>query len=77
MKMFMNQPQKKEKVMLSAGRQFLQKANKGLKNLDHHQRRDPTLRSPSIKGFLMQALFKLHISTFKVAKEISLMIDKL
>jgi hypothetical protein len=73
----MNQPLKKEKVLLSACKQLFQKANKRLKNWDHHQRTDPTLRSPSIKRFLMQGLFELHIFTLKIAKEISLMIDKL
>jgi len=52
--MFMNQLLKKEKVLLSASRQLLQKANKILKNWDHHQRRNSTLRSPSTRQFSIQ-----------------------
>jgi hypothetical protein len=39
----MNQLQKKEKVLLFVGKQLLQKANKGLKNWEHHQKRVPTI----------------------------------
>jgi hypothetical protein len=44
--------------------------------LDHHQRREPTQRSPSMKRFMLQKILELNMLKIELAKEkISLLTD--
>jgi len=75
MKMFMNHLPKKKKGFIVC-KQTTTRGKPRSEKLDHHQRREPTQRSPLIKRFMLQRLLKLNMLKIELTKEkISLLTD--